>query len=589
MFRPTGFSEEIFKQRYAFTEDESWDSACNRVARQVALAESPDKFEKYYTKFKTILEENLFAPAGRIWYNSGRPNPFMLNCFVLNDELDSKEGWGDISREMIITSMCGGGSGINFSDVRPRGAKIKGQRGECPGPIELMKLINGNGIPIKAGGSRRVALMFGLDITHPDIEEFLDAKLKFGKLDNANISVIMRNTTEFKKLVEEDGQLELSWKGKYKKNISAKKLWNKIVKNAYNTAEPGVINMELAENESNLHYLERLSICNPCGEVIMTPHESCDLGHLVLPRFVRGTTQVNWELLGETIRTGVRFLDNILDINSYPLPEMKKKGQKYRRLGLGTTGLADMLALLGYRYGSTESNDFIDKLYRFISKVAYESSIMLAVEKGAFPACRPEEHIKSGYIKRMSPKIKNLILDHGIRNSSILTIAPVGTVSILSGNCSSGIEPMFAPAYERRFFVKDERKMELVFHPLFKLFMEEGKDVSHFVGANDLTAREHLEVQRVIQRHVDNAISKTCNIPKDYRQKDMSKIWLEYLTELKGTTFYRESSRGYIDENGEMQEPPLKALSLDEAQKRYDKDAKEAAIEQQCASGICEL
>jgi ribonucleoside-diphosphate reductase alpha chain len=589
LYEPEGFSKEIFDGRYAHHQGETWEEACERVSRQMAMVESPEKVAKYMDKFKDVLQKNLFVPGGRIWYNSGRPNPQLLNCFVLGKDLDSKEGWGNISKEMIITSMTGGGCGIDFSAVRPNGAEIAGQKGECPGPISLMKLVNNNGNPVRAGGSRRVALMFSLDSDHPDVEDFIDAKLTKGELQLANISIRSNKTTEFVKAIQEDLDWELAWKGKYGKTIRARDLWKKIVKNAYESAEPGFLNWELVETESNIYYIEKLVTTNPCGEIAMSSYDACCLGHLVLPRYVKDNGDVDWHLLAETVRTGVRFLDNVLSVNHFPLAEMKEKTGNLRRIGLGTTGLADMLALLGQKYGSEESLKFIDKLYRFISKSSYEASVMLAVEKGAFPLCEPEKHVKSGYMKRMSKKIKSMVLEHGIRNCAILTQAPTGTVSILSGNVSSGIEPMFAPAYERRYWKGEVRQKELVLHPLFKKFMDEGKPVDHFVGSRDLDVRQHMEVQKVIQKHVDNAVSKTINMPEDYSMEDMEALWLEYLPHLKGTTFYRENTRGMVMEDGSIQEPPLVALSLEESKERYSKDALTGKDDDDCPGGVCEI
>lgn len=588
MYSPEGFSNDIFKSRYAFTESETWPEACLRVASQMAMAEQPAKVDFYRERFRSILEKNLFVPGGRIWYNSGRINPQLLNCFVLRNDLDSKEGWGELSKEMIITSMTGGGCGTDFSDVRPEGASITNQRGECPGPVSLMELVNNNGNPVRAGGSRRVALMFSIDLDHPDVEKFIDAKLAQGKLQLANISVRCKNISGFIKAVKEDLDWELSWKGKYKKSIKARDLWAKIVRNAYNCAEPGLLNWELVESESNIYYIEPLVTTNPCGEIAMSSYDACCLGHLVLTRFVK-KGKVDYPTLAETIRMGVRFLDNVLSVNSFPLPEMKDKTSKLRRIGLGTTALADMLAMLGLRYGSPESTQFIDELYRFISKTAYEASVMLAVEKGAFPLCDPKKHVKSGFMKRMPAKIKSMVEEHGIRNCAILTQAPTGTVSILSGNVSSGIEPMFAPAYERRFWMGNERKVELVLHPLFKQFMDEGRDVSHFVGSRDLSVRDHLEVQKVIQKHIDNAVSKTINMPQDYPIEDMESLWLEYLPYLKGTTFYRENSRNMVMEDGSIQGPPLVALSIEEAKARYTAEATTGKDDTDCAGGMCEI
>src|ERR1019366_8044133 len=549
-FVPQGFSATIFKERYAITEDETWEEACRRVAKQMALAELPDRMKIYEDKFNEVLNCNLFVPGGRIWYHSGRNNPQLLNCFVLEHELDSKEGWANICKEMIITSMTGGGCGIEFSDVRPNGAPIAGQKGTCPGPVALMTLLDNCAEPILAGGQRRVALMFSLDLSHPDILEFLDAKLENGKLSHANISIRSRYVKEFIKAVKNNDTIEVSWKGQHKKLINAKELWDKIVKNAYDSAEPGFLNWELVLEESNIYYIEDLVCTNPCGEIALSSHDCCCLGHLVLFRFVKENQKdLDWSKLADTIRTSVRFLDNVLSVNHYPLTEMKEKSNKLRRIGLGTTGEADMLAMLGHKYGSEEGNKFVDKLHRFISKIAYESSIMLAIEKGPFPACDAEKHVESGFMKRMPYKIRSLLLEHGIRNCAILTIAPTGTVSILSENCSSGIEPMFAAAYERRFWKGNERHVELVFHPLFAKFMKEGRDVSHFVAAYELSVRSHMEMQKIVQRHVDNAVSKTINIPNDYSIEDMSALWLEYLPFLKGTTFYREGTRGYVDKH----------------------------------------
>lgn len=589
MFRPTGLSETIFKDRYAFTPEESWEDACHRIANQMALAEAPEKQKNYQIKFNAMLVNNYFVPGGRIWYNSGRNLAQLLNCFVLGDKLDSKEGWGRLAYESIVTSMTGGGCGIDYSDVRPRNASINGHRGLAPGAVELMKLDNGTSAPVRAGGGRRVAKMYSLDLDHPDVEEFLDAKLEKGELTFANVSVRCKRMTDFIKTVKEDGEWELSWKGQYKKTIKAKALWEKIVKNAYNCAEPGLLNWELVENESNIWYIEPLVTTNPCGEIALSSYDCCCLGHLVLPRF---TTKegMDWALLADTIRLGVRFLDNVLTVNTYPLTEMKDKSHKLRRIGLGTTGLADLLADLGYRYGSDEGNKFVEKLYKFIAKIAYEASVMLAVEKGMFPACIPEKHVQSGFMKRMPHKIRSLVKEHGIRNCAILTQAPTGTVSIMSGNCSSGIEPMFASAYERRYWDGEERKTELVIHPMFEQFMQEGRSVDHFVGSHDLSVQDHMEVQAIVQKWVDNAVSKTINMAHDYPMEEMSNLWLNYLPVLKGTTFYRENTRGYVRPDGTLEEPPLKALSLKEAKKRFkEKHKVEVAEVNDCPSGICSI
>jgi len=596
-FEPEGFSKQIFVDRYAFTEEETWKECCERVARQMALAEKPEKQEKYRERFYDVLVKNLFTPGGRIWYGSGRPNPAMINCFVLTPD-DSKEGWAELLRETTITLMAGGGVGSDYSLIRPDGAEITGHRGECSGPIGLMKGVNAVAEMVRAGGGRRSALMMSLDLEHPDVLKFLDAKLKNGEISLANISVKINHTKKFVEAVKNDGKWEVSWKGKYKREISAKTLWNRIVKNAWDSADPGVLNFEFAREESPSEYHSEIRTSNPCGEQLLssTPGKgggSCCLGHIVLPRFINENKTVNWEMLGEVTRLAVRFLDNVLDVNSYPLPDQKEQSQKERRIGLGVTGLADFLTVLKLKYGGEEANKMVDKLFRFISKQSYEGSVFLAAEKGSFPACIPEKHVKTGFVRRMTPKIKSLILEHGIRNTCLLSCAPTGTVSIVSGNCSSGLEPMFAPAYYRNFWKGKDRARELVFHPLFKRALEAGEDVLHFVNASDISPKQHLEVQKVIQKHVDGAVSKTCQLPNKFPLKELSEIWLKYLPYLKGTTFYREGSRNFIDENGVEHEPPLVAIPLKEAVKLYQKHKEEAKTEaapvNDCPKGVCEL
>jgi ribonucleoside-diphosphate reductase alpha chain len=253
-----------------------------------------------------------------------------------------------------------------------------------------------------------------------------------------------------------------------------------------------------------------------------------------------------------------------------------------------------MLILLGLKYNEEEGLKFIEKLYRFISKAAYEASVMLAVEKGPFPACNPEKHVESGFMKRMPKKIRALVKEHGIRNCAILTQAPTGTISILSGNCSAAIEPMFSFAYWRNYWDGEVRKRELCFHPLFKKFLDEGRDVSHLVAARELSIRDHMEVQRIVQNHMDNAVSKTINIAKEFANIDeMSRLWLEYLPYLKGTTFYREGSRNYVDNDGKEHEPPLVEIPLDEAIRLYNDEKERITLEKQqeldCATGVCEV
>lgn len=618
-FEPTEFGLEIFRKRYALHDQETWDEACKRLSRNVASAETSEKMKKHEEAFYEEIVNNRFMPGGRIWYGSGRPKGGLINCFVLEPQ-DSREGWAKAVSDMIVISGLGGGVGMNFSKVRPRGEKIHGTGGEATGAVSLMELINSVGEVIKGGGGRRVALMECLNIDHPDIPEFLDKKcfkvqkddesvresinkffprlktdtdfqkvlestlktksgsefaFHFAKalhdkiLQNANVSVVIPEgkMAEFIDAVRNDKEWNFNWRGETKSKIKARDLWKRIVDNAYESAEPGVLNFDLAEKMSNIGYKAKVSSTNPCGEIPMSPNEICCLGALVLPRFV-DKDKVNWSQLADTITVAVRFLDNVLDVNVYPILETKEAAQKFRRIGLGVMGLHDMLLKLGYKYNSKEGLEFVDKLFDFIKKRAYEASCFLAAEKGAFPAYEYEGYSKSGFYNSLSKGLKSKIKHHGVRNCAVLSIAPTGTISIVCG-VTSGVEPIFAYAYERRFYDNDEIKMEVVFHPLFKKFMDEGKNVDHFQSTYDLSVKDHLEIQRICQEHIDQAISKTINIPAGYPKEELYDLFLDYLPYLKGLTVYVDGSRGAA---------PLKSLSIEEASKIIS-----------CPNGVCDL
>jgi len=322
-----------------------------------------------------------------------------------------------------------------------------------------------------------------------------------------------------------------------------------------------------------------------CGEIWLVEYDCCDLGALVLPRFIMEMdglkfNQINWAMLEKAIITLVRFLDNVLTVNNYPLEEIKETCFNIRRIGLGVMGLHDMLLLLGLKYNSDAGLEMIDKVMKFIKETAYGASIELAIEKGSFPMFDADKFLKSGFIKTLKPSIKSLIKKHGIRNCAILTIAPTGTTSMVSA-VTSGIEPMFAPAYKRRYRDGDVLKEEIVVHPLLKEFHARGRSIDHFQGAYDLSIRDHFEVQRICQKHLDNACSKTINIPQGVSEEELSELYMEYLPELKGVTIYPEGSRA---------DQPLTPLSLEEAV-LHAEIAKISSAEgiDSCKSGACEI
>ena len=584
-FEPEGLGATIFQDRYARYAGESWQQASMRVAEHVAGAEENGNVRKYTERYYDEIVSNRFMPAGRIWYGSGRPKAQLLNCFVLPTS-DSREGWGKTLSDVIVVSGTGGGVGINASPIRPRGSDIKGTGGKATGPVSLMQMIDRVGDVLVSGGGRRLALMLDLDINHPDLEEFLSVKLDRKELTNANISIVLNtDTDEFVKKVREGGNIDYVFGGRATgESISARKLWDTLVQNAWTSGEPGVLNGFEANRMSNIFYYRPLISTNPCGEIWLEEYGCCDLGALVLPRFVRDG-QFDWDLFDSSIRSGVRFLDDVLTVNHYPLPEIKENCENVRRIGLGVMGLHTMLLELGYKYSGDEGRAFIDRLFAVLKNTAYDASINLAIEKGGFPAY-DERFLDSGFTKTLKRGIRNKIREHGIRNCALLTIAPTGTTGMVAG-VSTGIEPLFAPVYFRHFFrptddgSKDMAK-ELVVTPEFERFGTLAE------GAYDLTPREHFEMQKIVQKHIDNAVSKTINLPKEFPVEELADVWLDYLPYLKGTTFYREGSRDF--------EPlePVRAADLERVLAEQEVlPTYEANWEDQnamdCPDGVCEI
>ena len=861
------------------------------------------------------------------------------NCFVWTDDLDSREGWGDALRAVTIISGTGGGIGLNFSRVRPRGSAIRGTGGEATGAVSLMRCINAVCNELREGGGRRSALMFCLKYDHPDLMEFLEAKLDKGELSNANISVCIDDA--FLKLLDEKGEVIFRWQGEERGRIAAKDIWDKIVHNAWESGDPGVLNIGLANAMNTISYRHDLVSTNPsmpagtlvytsngvkkieqledqsfktrtpdgklvhavcrlssnnanmleidfggnrtlrstadhkwpvvdshgricriaagdlkkndkilshpnrslglcgnpdfteedgffvgyllgdgwislrnntvqnnryalgmvfgpnekylaerilvyvnnrkkrpstitqkdncwyiqttdqefieniidqfgfdidkngipssvwcsndnyvrgfidglfsadgsvsepnnvivltssrkgilediskllsfcgihgtyrfskafvsfpngksgtynrgdyrtqyideftnvftishntkkdklskmhsslrsqpidgqsyllvrnvrecgkekvwdisvdheqhifptaysytgnCGEIWMPPYDCCCLGAVNLHTHVIDG-DVDWDLLEETVAMSVRFLDDVLDQNNYPMSIIQETCQKYRRIGLGVMGLHDMLLELGLKYSSKAAREVVDKVMDFVKKQAYHASITLAIEKGSFHAFDVDQHIKTGFVKKCLPRRHHrLIKEHGLRNCALLTIAPTGTISIVAG-CSSGIEPLFQPVYQRRFNKhKDmhddgerDRAVEVVVHPLLKQFLESRKSTKHFQGAHDIVPEAHLAMQAICQRHIDNSISKTVNLPTDHPVEQLSKEMRQYISELKGITVYRDGSKG---------ESPLVPVPLSEAKQHLGRMEEEAAVND-CPSGVCEI
>lgn len=590
-FEPTGLGRTIFEERYAWA-GETWQDACARLASANSKAEDNGKRAIYKDRFYEQLVQGLFMPGGRFWYGSGRKVQQTMNCYVIGIE-DSIEGWGKAIADTATISARGGGVGINFSKIRPRGYDISGMGGTTTGALSPMKIINMVGEEIKDGGGRRAALMFCINLNHPDVEEFLDSKLKVGEIKNANISVMIPDNLdakEFVRLVKEDEELPLMFNGlpdKDGRTINARKLWDRLVHNAWLNGEPGVLNWYLVNLMNNLQYVKPNSATNPCGEQPLPDYANCCLGALVLPRFVR-KGKVDWAKLDESVRLAVRFLDNSIDVAAFPLPENTKVAKEERRIGLGVMGLHTMLLELGYQYDSPQAFAFVDKLFKTIKNTAYDASINLSIEKGPFPLY-DSRMLDGGFVKTLKPGIRHKIKEHGLRNCCLLTVAPTGTTSMVQG-VTGGIEPVFSPAYIRRRRVVDKQQREKIVETL--VVSEEYLNHPDLVqGAYDVPPAGHMEMQKVVQGHIDSATSKTINLPKAYPESELSELWLEYLPFLKGTTFYREGSR-----ETETSFEPMKHIPRDEIEAfiaEWEKSGKEIEYQiseaQDCATGSCEL
>lgn len=525
-------SEIVAVKRYYKEPHEGWKRMARRVGEAVASVEE-DK-NRWTEAFANLISEKWFIPGGRILRNAGQARRNLLNCFVIPIE-DSIEAIGSCMRDSLITWSSGGGVGVNFSPLRPKGAKIEGKGGHSSGLVSFMEAMNALASTIEVGGQRRSATIAIVDISHPEIEEFMDSKLKHGKLSYFNISVAINN--RFLEAVEQDEDWELVFRKKVYKTVKARALWGKILKNMIDSAEPGLINFDNLTKD-NSYFFNPVIATNPCSELPLGAYGSCDLGSLVLPKFV-SNKQTQWKRLEDAIRVAVRFLDNVLDITDFPVPAMKAVSEEGRRVGLGVMGLADYLYEKNIKYGSEKSSSDVEQLFRFIRNVAYDASVELAKEKTPFPKFDALKYSKSSFIKKLPAKTRKKIKKFGIRNVSLLTCPPTGTTSLVAGT-TSGIEPLFSKAHRR----VDQISERTYIHPLYRQLLQEKKKIPEwFVDSFDLTPEGHFEMQAVIQKYIDGAISKTVNCHAGTKVEQLSDWLLEYAYELKGITIYVDKSR----------------------------------------------
>jgi len=375
-----GSRDEIFKLRYAFSPEEDWKTACDRVSRVIGSAENGGLREEWIPKFKEILENFYFIPGGRIIRNSGRQRGMLLNCFALDVE-DNRESIGLLFNEGFVVSGSGGGIGINWSKLRPIGDMIHTAGGVSSGAISFMEALDGIGNTVESGGQRRAAFIAVLNATHPEVFDFLKAKVIENRLTHFNISVGITN--EFLKAVKRNKNWDLTFGTKVYNTVPARELWDMIVENAWKCADPGILNITNLQKYNNLWWCEDLQTTNPCGEIPLPPYGSCCLGSINLSEMYDPITNgVNWSKFKEVVTISVRFLDNVLDVTDYPIKKIELSSRATRRIGLGVMGLHYLLLKMGIKnYGSDESLEFMDELFNKMRDYAYLASVKLAEEK----------------------------------------------------------------------------------------------------------------------------------------------------------------------------------------------------------------
>ena len=526
--------------------DVSIEDSWRRVARALAATEAePAAWEG---RFCEALADFRFLPAGRIISGAGSDRRVTLfNCFVMGGIEDDLASIFTHLREAALTLQQGGGIGYDFSTLRPRGAPVRGVGADASGPLSFMDVWDSMCRTIMSAGARRGAMMATLRCDHPDIEAFIAAKREPGRLRNFNLSVLV--TDAFMTAVERDAPWKLVFDGTTYRTLRARALWEEIMRATYDYAEPGVIFIDRINARNNLAYCETINATNPCGEQPLPPYGACLLGSINLPRLVRNPfapdAAIDADELAHLVGTAVRMLDNAIDASGFPLEQQRQEALAKRRIGLGLTGLADALMMVGLRYGTPEAAAQAGIWAEAVSHAAYRASCALAAEKGAFPLFDRDAYLAGETVRELPSAIRERIAATGIRNALLTSIAPTGTISLLADNVSSGIEPVFALGYVRRVRERDgsTREEDVSDHAVRlyrRLFGAEAPLPAHFVTAQDLTPAEHVRMQAAVQRHVDSAISKTVNVPKDIDFDAFQDIYRDaYEMGCKGCTTYR--------------------------------------------------
>ena len=584
-------SHKVFMDRYALKDEDgnalehSPEEMWKRVARGIAKTEKKEVRKDWQKKFYDVMEDFKFVPGGRIL--SGAGTDFQVtyfNCFVIPSPKDSRGEILETLKQMVEIMARGGGVGFNISSLRPRGARVKKVNGFSSGPVNWAELFSvATKDIVQQAGTRRGALMLMLHDWHPDVAEFITVKEDLQKINGANLSVCVSDA--FMEAVKKDedwvlqypdlddpmydakwnGELD-EWKalgGKVKiyKTVKAKELWDLICTAAWKSAEPGLHFLDRSNKRSNTYYFEKLLATNPCGEQPLGAWAVCNLGAMNLVQYVKDG-KFDYENFGKDVKIAVRLLDNVIDETYYFLKQNEDCAKNIRRTGLGIMGIGDALIKMQIRYGSDESLPVIEKIFKTLRDNAYDASSDIAKEKGSFPLFDKEKYLKGYHIQALPEKLREKIAKQGIRNAVLLTIAPTGTTSLVSG-VTSGIEPV----YEFEFVRRDRLGEHKVFHPLYDEWRKEHPNDArpdYFVSANDLSPLDHVRVQAVAQKYIDSSISKTVNAPKTHTIEDVKELYMAaYDMDLKGIAYMRDGSRqGVLERVEEKKEVAPQQLAI---------------------------
>ncbi len=595
-------SYDVLKEKYLKAGETGLEDVYRRVARALASVEPEDQRAQHEALFLDNLHAGAIG-AGRIMSAAGTDiQATLINCFVqpVGDCIQGVDAGGypgiyEALREAAETMRRGGGVGYDFSRIRPRGAEVKGTASMASGPCSYINVFDQSCSTVESAGARRGAQMGVLRIDHPDVMDFITAKRTPGRWNNFNVSVGVPDA--FMRALEQDGDWELVHtarpgvalleQGAFQRGdgnwvyqtLAARELWDTIMQSAYDFAEPGILFLDHINQDNNLRYVELIAATNPCGEQPLPPYGCCDLGPIILTRFVRhpfgfdGVPVFDFDAFEKSVSTQVRALDNVLEVTFWPLEQQRAESAAKRRIGVGFTGMGNALTMLCLRYDAPEGREMASRIAERMRDAAYAASVALAQEKGAFAALDVQAYLAPGtFASRLPAELQAAIRQHGIRNSHLLSIAPTGTVSLaFADNASNGIEPAFSWMYRRKKRESDGSTSEYAVEDhAWRLYRELGGDVDHlpdyFVSALEMSATSHIAMMEAVQPFVDTAISKTVNVPVDCPYDEFKSLYRQaWRARLKGLATYRPNAilGAVLEIHPDLAEQPTAAAVVD--------------------------